>query len=138
MTRPDARQLKKNLKEVTVGSRTRDILIFLFFVLICTIFWFVRELADSFSTEIVMPVQLTDVPEGIIITTDVPHEIRLTLHDKGVELVPLLLRGSTASTIPLPFSTVISTKSPVRGMICSLRSTPRPRQTTIRSGSCTS
>lgn len=104
MTRPDARQLKKNLKEVTVGSRTRDILIFLFFVLICTIFWFVRELEDSFSTEIVMPVQLTDVPEGIIITTDVPHEIRLTLHDKGVELVPLLLRGST-DTLRLSFNT---------------------------------
>ena len=96
-------RVKKHLQDVTVGSRTRDIFIFLFFVLICTIFWFVRELEDSFSTEIVMPVQLTDVPDGIIITTDVPHEIRLNIHDKGIELVPLLLRGAT-DTLRLSFS----------------------------------
>lgn len=100
--KPEIRHMKKKLENVSMGTRTRDTLIFLFFVLICTIFWFVRALEDNVNTEIVMPVQLTDVPEGILITTDVPHEIRLTIHDKGIELLPLVMRGTT-DTLRLSF-----------------------------------
>lgn len=92
MDKTKAKELKKKLQGVLMGKRTKDTFIFLFFVLICTIFWFVRELEDSFSTEVVVPIQLTDVPQGVIITTDVPSELRLTIHDKGIELTPLWLR----------------------------------------------
>ncbi len=77
------------------GKRTKDLFIFLFFVLMCTVFWFVRELEEAFSTEVIVPVKLVDVPDGVIITTDVPHELKLTIHDKGVELVPFMLHKET-------------------------------------------
>ncbi|MCQ2197671.1 MAG: YbbR-like domain-containing protein [Bacteroidaceae bacterium] len=89
-------------KKRFLGKRTKDILIFLFFVLICTVFWFVRELEETFSMEVIVPVRLNDVPEGVIITTDVPEELKLTIHDKGVELVPLMMHNHT-DTLEISF-----------------------------------
>lgn len=85
----------KKMRSLLVGKRTQDAFLYLFFVLICTIFWFARELEESFSTDVVVPVKLVDVPKGVIVTTDVPKELKLTIHDKGAELIPILLRKHT-------------------------------------------
>lgn len=78
-----------------IGNRTKDILRFLFFVLMCSIFWFVQELEETISTEVVVPVKLENVPKGIIITTDVPKQLRISVRDKVVELLPLIFNKGT-------------------------------------------
>ena len=50
----------------------------------------------------------------------------------------LLRRGRIRSTIPFPFSRVISTMSPVRGLSPVFRRIPRARQETSFPGICTS
>lgn len=110
------KEIREKLKGVFMAKSTKDVFIFLFFVFICTIFWFVRELEESFSTEISVPVTLTDVPKGIIITTDVPKELRLTIHGKGVELLPYML-GKQTDTLRLSFKTYDSHEQSGHGIL---------------------
>lgn len=102
MDKSTPEKVRKKVRGALMGKRTKDVFIFLFFVLICSIFWFVRELEETFSTEVIVPVKLVDVPKGVIITTDVPKELKLTIHDKGVELIPLLL-GKNLDTLSISF-----------------------------------
>ena len=106
----------QKVRNALMGKRTKDVFIFLFFVLICSIFWFVRELEETFSTEVVVPVKLTDVPKGVIITTDVPKELKLTIHDKGVELIPLLL-GKRLDTLSINFKNFDNREPTGRGIL---------------------
>lgn len=94
--------MTKKVRSTIKSNRTKDILTFLFFVFVSAIFWFVQELDETFSMEVKIPVRLTGVPEGIIITTDVPRELTLTIHDKGSELLPLWLH-SKVDTLRINF-----------------------------------
>lgn len=86
-----------------VGEGTRDILVFLFFVFISAFFWCVQELDDDFSTDVTLPLKLTDVPENVLITTQLPQSATLTLHGKGVDLLPFMLR-SRLDTLSITYS----------------------------------
>lgn len=92
-----------------VSEGTRDILVFLFFVLISTGFWFVQELEDDFSTDVVLPLKLNDVPEGVLITTSLPEQTTLTLQGKGVDLLGLILRGRL-DTLYINYSTALANR----------------------------
>lgn len=80
---------------MTMGKRTKDLLIFLFFVLVSGVFWFVQELDENLSTEVIVPVKLVDIPADAHITNNLPNEIKATVQDKGGELLSILLRRKT-------------------------------------------
>lgn len=86
-------ELKRKIRRRHVSQSTRDIFVFLFFVFISASFWCVQELEDNFSTEVSLPLKLTDVPDGVLITTQLPQAATLTLHGKGVDLLPFMLRS---------------------------------------------
>lgn len=92
-----------------VSEGTRDILVFLFFVLISTGFWFVQELEDDFSTDVVLPLKLNDVPEGVLITTSLPEQTTLTLQGKGVDLLGLMLKGRL-DTLHINYSAALANR----------------------------
>lgn len=96
-------RIKRKDGQTLVGAHTKDVLIFLFFVFISAIFWFIQRLEEEFSKEVIVPVKLINVPEGVIITTDVPHEIRATLHAKGAEILPYLLFNKQVDTLFVNF-----------------------------------
>lgn len=95
---------KRSTRNHLVGNRTRDAFIFLFFVLVCTVFWFVQQLEENFTQEITMPVRLTDVPSDVVVTTDIAREIKLTVRGKGVDMLPYLLFNKTADTLRISVS----------------------------------
>lgn len=105
MNQPARNTRKRNERPHLVGNRTRDVFIFLFFVFVCSIFWFVQQLEENFSYEITTPVTLTDIPKDVVITTDVPSEIKLTVRGKGIDLLPYLLFNKSTDTLRLSVST---------------------------------
>lgn len=96
-------ELRRKIGRRHVSERTRDIFVFLFFVFISAGFWCVQELEDNFTTEVTLPLKLTDVPEGVLITTPLPQSATLTLHGKGVDLLPYILR-SRLDTLYISYS----------------------------------
>ena len=61
----------------------QKILIFLFFVLISTIFWFFNALSKSYSTSIKVPVKFTNFPEDKILVNTLPADLDLDINAHG-------------------------------------------------------
>ncbi len=88
--RPDSYSLKQwwlHVREDFFGTRSRDFIVFLFFVGLSFGFWLLQAMDETFEAEIVVPIELTDVPEDVVITTPLPEEIQVIIKDKGSALV---------------------------------------------------
>lgn len=105
MSSPKTNTDKRNEQKHLVGNRTRDLFIFLFFVVVCSIFWIVQQLEENFTHEVTMPVVLTDVPEDLVVTTDIAPELKLTVRGKGVDLIPYLFFNKPTDTLRISVST---------------------------------
>ena len=68
-------------------------------------FWLLQKLDDAFETDIVVPLELTGVPRGVVITDSLPSEIHFTIRDRGTNLFHYLRNSSRyAKPITLDFS----------------------------------
>ncbi|MBP3227726.1 MAG: YbbR-like domain-containing protein [Bacteroidaceae bacterium] len=66
----------------------RQSLTFLGFVALAASFWLAVTLNETYEVDINVPLELTDVPGNVVVTTELPKELRVTLRDKGVRLFP--------------------------------------------------
>jgi len=69
------------------SSANREFLIFLFFLAISGVFWLLMTLNDTYEKEFVIPVQITDIPEDVMLTSDDTDTIRVTVRDRGMLLL---------------------------------------------------
>lgn len=78
------------IKDFLLGKKNREFLIFLFFFALSAVFWLLQTLNETFETEITVPLKLQNVPNNLIITSDLPDELRVTVQDKGSVLMKYL------------------------------------------------
>ncbi len=71
-----ARELIKRLWTKQAGT-------FLFFLVLSAAFWLFTTLNDDYREEIDVELQLVNVPENVVITTEPPSHIRVSVRDKG-------------------------------------------------------
>ena len=65
----------------------KDFLIFLFFLMFSGIFWLQMTLNETYEKEFLIPVKITGVPKNIVFTTDDNDTVKVTLRDKGLQLI---------------------------------------------------
>ena len=82
----------------------KEFLIFLFFLLLSSTFWLLMTLNETYEREIIIPVNLVDVPKNVVLTSDTTMNVRVTVKDKGYtlltyeyskELRPVVLKFNT-------------------------------------------
>ena len=78
------------IKDFLLGRKNREFLIFLFFFALSAVFWLLQTLNETFETEVVVPLKLNNVPSNLIITSDLPDELHVTVQDKGSILMKYL------------------------------------------------
>lgn len=78
------------IKDFLLGRKNREFLIFLFFFVLSAVFWLLQTLNETFETEVVVPLKLNNVPSNLIITSDLPDELHVTVQDKGSILMKYL------------------------------------------------
>ncbi len=61
----------------------KQFLIFLFFLGLSTSFWLFQALNEMYEREFSLPLKMQNVPENVVITTELPEHINITLRDKG-------------------------------------------------------
>lgn len=71
------------------SKRSKNVLVFLFFFIMASAFWVIQKLDEPTTVKVTVPVKLTNVPKDVIIATDLPDEIQVTVRDKGNELLSL-------------------------------------------------
>ncbi len=72
---------KKNIK------MDRKLIIFLFFVVLSTIFWFLNQLEDEYVTDISLPVHYTNFPSDKILVNELPDHLDLRVRAFGYKLL---------------------------------------------------
>jgi hypothetical protein len=68
----------------------REFLIFLFFLAISGGFWLLMTLNETFEKEVALPVHIVGVPKDIMLTSDEVDTVRVTIRDKGIQILSYL------------------------------------------------
>ncbi len=68
-------------------SRFRNLLRYVIFVAIATLFWFVLALNDNVQHSLDVAVRINGVPDSVTFISDIPSSIHVTVRDKGTGLL---------------------------------------------------
>jgi hypothetical protein len=98
----EVKQLEENIK-IFFKKRSfkadRRLMIFLFFVVLSTIFWFLNQLEDEYVSEVTLPVRYTDFPNNKILVNELPDHFDLKVRAHGYKLLEYKISNKF-----LPFS----------------------------------
>ncbi len=72
---------------------SKQSLTFLFFLILSATFWLFQTLSETADREFDVPLKLRGVPQNVVITTDPPAALHVTLRDKAGMLLSYALRG---------------------------------------------
>lgn len=92
----------EKIRGYLLSKISREFLIFLFFVFVSFTFWLLQVLNDDYETELSIPLRMKNVPEDVVITSDLPKELKIGVQDRGTVLVNYLF-GKTLYPVNLNF-----------------------------------
>ena len=61
----------------------KQFLIFLFFLAFSGIFWLLMALNETYEREFSVELRMSNVPQNVVVTNDMPSTVRVTIRDKG-------------------------------------------------------
>jgi hypothetical protein len=76
--------LKEKMKALLLN---KNALIFLFFAVVATIFWFVVVLDKMYETRVSIPITYINVPVDVQIVNELPSHLDVKIRDKGISLL---------------------------------------------------
>ena len=77
------KELLNIIKSFLLRLMGKDFLIFLFFLILSGFFWLITSLNQTVEKEVAVPIQITNLPENVVITSTTTDTLRVTLRDKG-------------------------------------------------------
>ncbi len=113
-----SRVLRKT-RNFLLSRRCRESLFFLFFVVVSFCFWLLRVLNDDYETEFAIPLRLENVPGNVVLTSEPPDELRVTVKDRGTVLANYML-GQTFHPLALDFKEYVDRGTRVRIPVAAL------------------
>ena len=103
----------QRIRDFLLSKKSREFLIFLFFVFVSFFFWLLQVLNDDYETEFSIPIRMKNVPDNVVVISELPSELRLGVKDRGTVLANYML-GQTFYPISLDFSDYVVKGSHVR------------------------
>ena len=103
----------EKIRSFLLSKKSREFLIFLFFVFVSFSFWLLQVLNDDYETEISVPLKMKNVPENVVLTSELPTVLKVTIKDRGTVLVNYLL-GQTVYPVSVNFEDYVDRGSQVR------------------------
>lgn len=82
------------VKDFLSFTLDKEFLVFLVFVMVSAGFWLLDTLNEDFENEISIPVEYINVPDNVVITSDVPKDIKVRIMDKGFTILNYSLAKS--------------------------------------------
>ena len=80
--KPNFRQLKDKM----FGSRSHELVVFLFFLAVSFGFWLLQSLNETLERDVQVEIELDNVPDDVVIIDSLPSSIDVTLQDRGLTL----------------------------------------------------
>lgn len=92
----------RKIRNFLLSDKSREFLVFLFFVFVSFCFWLLQTLNDTYQTEFKMPVRLRNIPKEVVVTSELPDDIRVSVEDRGTVLLNYML-GKTFFPVSFDF-----------------------------------
>lgn len=80
-------KITRFLKKMKAFLTSRDALIFLFFLICSSLFWFTITLNKTYELTVAIPIKYSNVPPEIEFTTELPDSFSVKLKDKGTSML---------------------------------------------------
>ena len=106
------RTLEK-IRSFLLSRNSREFLIFLFFVFVSFCFWLLQILNDDYETEFSIPLRMKNVPNNVVLTSELPSELKIGVKDRGTVLTNYML-GQTFYPVTIDFKDYESKGTQVR------------------------
>ncbi len=88
--------IKNAVRKFLFSTANREFLTFLLFLAFATIFWFMLTLNETYEQEVDIPLQIENVPNNVVLTSDETDTVRVKVSDKGLVLVNYLYANAIA------------------------------------------
>lgn len=91
--------LKTYTKKLRLLKVNRELLVF--FVFLCTsgLFWLLQAFQESTTANVDYKIQLVNIPEKIVITSDIPESISVTIAGRGYDLMTFTTEKNKQSLV---------------------------------------
>jgi len=106
MGRRGALRIYSIVRNFLFSSINKEFLIFLFFLCLSGAFWLLMTLNETYEKEIMVPVCLAGVPEGVVVTSETDDTIRVSVRDKGYFLLAYLY-GNNIRPVNIDYRTFV-------------------------------
>lgn len=77
----------RGLRRAVALLLNRQFFIFLFFLALSAAFWLFQTMEEEYEKDFFVPLRLKNVPQNVVITSEMPTALRITLKDKGSALL---------------------------------------------------
>lgn len=77
----------KDWRRFKASSQFHNVLMFLIFVAIATVFWFIIALNDNVTETFRVKLNIQNIPDSVTFITDPPGDIHVTVRDKGTNIL---------------------------------------------------
>ena len=116
------RTLEK-IRNFLLSKKSREFLIFLFFAFVSFCFWLLQVLNDDYETELTISLRMKNVPENVVLTSELPSDLKVGVKDRGTVLFNYIV-GQTFYPLTIDFEEYIEKGSQVRILSSSLQALP--------------
>ena len=96
-----------------LSDKSREFFLFMFFFCVAGGFWLLQTLNNDYETEFTLPLRLKGVPTNVVLTSELPNEVRVRVRDKGTVLFNYMLTKSFYP-VTLDFADYPATNNRVR------------------------
>ena len=87
MEAPNLKRFVEATRTFLLSKMSREALVFAFFVLLSAAFWLTQALNETSELELEYDLVLEHVPEGTVVTSELPSPMHITVRDKGTSLI---------------------------------------------------
>lgn len=82
----------KKTRDFLFSNKFREILFFLFFVFIASVFWLLNALNYEHEDDVMVKVGVVNLPDNYVLVSDNPQYINVRVKDKGIKLLNYMFR----------------------------------------------
>ena len=112
-------KISERIRSFLLSKKSREFLVFLLFVFLSSSFWLLLVLNDEYETEVSIPFRMKNVPENVVLTSELPQDLKVSVKDRGTVLVNYLL-GQTFYPVTIDFEDYAAKGNQVRFLSRSL------------------
>ncbi len=84
------RDIYQTLKHFLFSNLNKQLLVFVFFIILSAVFWLILTLNETYEKEFKVPARIVNIPKNVVLTSTPVDTVRLTIRDKGWQLLAYL------------------------------------------------